>query len=57
MKENQTQYNAPLANFPRPAIALTAIVYLLLGLLETLPGTYVPALLYFIALGIFACCR
>ncbi len=54
MKENQTQYNAPLANYPRPAIALTAIVYLLLGLLETRPGTYVPALLYFIALGILA---
>ncbi len=54
MNKNQTQYNAPLANYPRPAIALTAVVYLLLGVLETLPGTYVPALLYFIALGILA---
>jgi membrane protease YdiL (CAAX protease family) len=54
MNENQTQYNAPLANYPRPAIALTAVVYLLLGVLEALPGTYVPALLYFVALGILA---
>jgi membrane protease YdiL (CAAX protease family) len=54
MNENQTQYNTPLANLPRPAIALTAVVYLLLGVLEILPGTYVPALLYFIALGILA---
>lgn len=54
MNENQIQYNAPLANYPRPAIALTAVVYLLLGFLEGLEGTYVPALLYFIALGILA---
>jgi membrane protease YdiL (CAAX protease family) len=51
---NQTTYNSPLANNPRPAIALTAIAYLLLGFLERLEGTYLPALLYFIALGILA---
>jgi len=51
---NQPQYNSKLANLPRPAIAFTAIIYLLLGFLETLEGTYVPALLYFGALGILA---
>ncbi len=54
MKENQNQSNAGLADYPKPAIAITAVVYLLLGLLEFLPGTYVPALLYFVALGILA---
>jgi membrane protease YdiL (CAAX protease family) len=54
MRENQSEYNAVLAKHPRPAIALTAVVYLLLGVLERLPGTYVPALLYFVALGILA---
>ena len=54
MKEKQTQYNAPLANYPRPAIALIAVVYVLLGALERLDGTYVPALLYFFALCILA---
>jgi membrane protease YdiL (CAAX protease family) len=43
-----------LANYPRPAIALTAVTYLLLGLLETLPGTFIPPLLYFLALGVLA---
>jgi membrane protease YdiL (CAAX protease family) len=51
---NQTKYNSKLANYPRPAIALTAITYLLLGYLERLPGTVVPALLYFFALGVLA---
>ena len=51
---NQTEYNSKLANFPRPAIAFTAIIYLLLGFLETLEGTFLPALLYFGALGILA---
>jgi hypothetical protein len=54
MSENQENYNSRLANYPRPAIALTAVIYLLLGILETLPGTYVPALLYFFAAGILA---
>jgi membrane protease YdiL (CAAX protease family) len=43
-----------LANFPRPAIALTAVTYLLLGFLERLPGTFIPPLLYFFALGVLA---
>jgi membrane protease YdiL (CAAX protease family) len=51
---NQTQYNSKLANLPRPAIAFTAVIYLLLGFLERIPGTFVPALLYFFALGILA---
>ena len=51
---NQTQYNSKLANYPRPAIALTAVGYLLLGYLERLPGTVIPALLYFAALGVLA---
>ena len=50
----QTQYNSKLANYPRPAIALTAITYLLLGFLERLPGTIIPPLLYFFALGFLA---
>lgn len=49
-----TQYNSKLANYPRPAIAFTAIIYLLLGTLETIEGTFLPAWLYFIALGILA---
>jgi membrane protease YdiL (CAAX protease family) len=51
---NQTQYNSKLANYPRPAIALTAITYLLLGFLERLPGTFIPPLLYFFVLGFLA---
>ena len=51
---NQNQYNSKLANYPRPAIALTAVTYLLLGYLERLPGTVIPALLYFFALGVLA---
>lgn len=51
---NQSQYNSKLANYPRPAIALTAVAYLLLGYLETLPGTFLPPLLYFLALGVLA---
>jgi len=43
-----------LADYPRLAIALTAVTYLLLGFLERLPGTVLPALLYFFALGILA---
>ncbi|NIM95054.1 MAG: CPBP family intramembrane metalloprotease [Anaerolineales bacterium] len=51
---NQTQYNAKLANYPRLAIVLTAVTYLLLGYLERLPGTILPPLLYFFALGVLA---
>jgi len=53
-KTQDSQYNSRLANHPKPAIALTAMTYLLLGMLETLPGTFIPALLYFFALGILA---
>jgi membrane protease YdiL (CAAX protease family) len=51
---DQSQFNTKLANYPRPAIALTAVIYLLLGYLEKLPGTMVPPLLYFFTLGILA---
>ena len=51
---NQTSYNSKLANYPRPAIILTAVIYLLLGYLEYLPGTFIPPLLYFFALGVLA---
>jgi membrane protease YdiL (CAAX protease family) len=54
MSTNPTQYNSKLANYPRPAIALTAVTYVLLGYLETLPGTFIPPLLYFLALGVLA---
>jgi membrane protease YdiL (CAAX protease family) len=54
MSAHQTKFNSKLANYPRPAIALTAITYVLLGSLETLPGVYLPPLLYFLALGILA---
>jgi membrane protease YdiL (CAAX protease family) len=54
MSTNQAQYNSRLANYPRPAIALTAVTYLLLGYLEKLPGTFIPPLLYFLALGVLA---
>ena len=50
----QSEYNSRLANHPKPAIAVTAVTYVLLGLLETLPGTIVPPLLYFFALGVLA---
>ncbi|MDF1515068.1 MAG: hypothetical protein P1S60_14750 [Anaerolineae bacterium] len=53
-KGERPQYNSILANHPKPAISLTAITYLVLGLLETLPGTFLPAFLYFFALGILA---
>jgi hypothetical protein len=53
---NETQYNSKLANFPRPAIALTAVVYLLLGYLERIKGAgkFIPPLLYFLALSLLA---
>ena len=47
-------YNSRLANLPRLAIGLTAVTYILLGFLETLPGDFVPAVLYFLALGVVA---
>jgi membrane protease YdiL (CAAX protease family) len=51
---NSSKYNTRLANYPKPAIAITAVTYLLLGYLERTPGKYTPALLYFFALGILA---
>lgn len=54
MEQNQTLFNSKLANNPKPAIALTAVGYLLIGGLELLPGTYLPPLLYFFALGLVA---
>jgi membrane protease YdiL (CAAX protease family) len=51
---NQRLFNAWLANRPKIGVALTAILYVLLGFLENLGGTFVPALLYFCALGILA---
>jgi membrane protease YdiL (CAAX protease family) len=54
MSTNQAQYNSKLANYPRPAIAIVAVTYVLLGYLETLPGTFIPPLLYFLALGVLA---
>ena len=54
MSTNPTQYNSKLANYPRPAIAITAVTFVLLGYLETLPGTFIPPLLYFLALGVLA---
>jgi membrane protease YdiL (CAAX protease family) len=51
---NHIQYNSKLANHPRPAIALTAVAYILIGFLEILPGTFIPPLLYFLALGVLA---
>lgn len=52
--QNQPLYNSKLANYPRPAIILTAVTYLLLGYLELLPGTVIPPLLYFFVLGVLA---
>jgi len=51
---DQALLNSKLANHPKPAIALTAVTFLLLGYLERLPGTVMPALLYFFALGVVA---
>ena len=46
-KHKSNPDNSKLATYPRPAIALTAVTYLL-GYLERLPGTIIPALLYFL---------
>lgn len=54
MNADQTRYNSKLANHPRIAIGLTAVIYLLLGFLERIPGTFIPPLLYFAALGFLA---
>jgi hypothetical protein len=53
---HKARYNSKLANFPRPAIVLTAVTYLLLGYLERKKGAgkFIPPLLYFLALGVLA---
>lgn len=50
----QTLYNSRLANLPRLGIIFTAVIYVLLGFLERLPGTFIPPLLYFLVLGFLA---
>lgn len=57
-KEQSTQYNSWLANHPQLAIIFTAVTYMLLGVLEMIPGLpggkFTSALLYFLALGVLA---
>jgi len=54
MKGEARQSGFKLADHPRPAIAFTAVIYVLLGFLERLPGVVIPPLLYFVALGFLA---
>ena len=54
MSTNQTQYNSWLANNPRPAIAVTLLLYVLFAFLEALRGSILPSLLCFLALGVLA---
>lgn len=51
---NQVQHGSWFANHLRPAIPATLLPFLLLGVLERAPGTVVPALLYFVAAGVWA---
>ncbi len=51
---HEPQFDTWLARHPQPAIVVTAMSYLLLGYLEFLPGTFLPPLLYFFALGVLA---
>jgi membrane protease YdiL (CAAX protease family) len=50
----QPRYNSKLANYPRPAIAVTLLLYAACASLEALPGTFLPPLLCFLALGVLA---
>jgi membrane protease YdiL (CAAX protease family) len=43
-----------LANNPRPAIAVTLLLYVLFACLDALPGTFFPAVLCFLGLGVLA---
>jgi hypothetical protein len=52
MKNNTERHNTWLANQPRLGIIFTVLAYLLLGIIERMPGTYIPPLLYFVILGI-----
>jgi membrane protease YdiL (CAAX protease family) len=51
---NPKRMGPGLSGNRRAALILTLVPFLLLGLLERLPGTYGPALLYFVAAGIWA---
>jgi membrane protease YdiL (CAAX protease family) len=51
---NQPQPGSWFANHPRVALPVALLPFLLLGLLERTPGTVVPALLYFVAAGVWA---
>jgi len=52
--EDQTGQLSWIATHRAPAILTTILPFLLLGLLEMMPGTYLPPLLYFVAAGIWA---
>lgn len=43
-----------MSNDRRPALIVTVVPFLLFGFLEHLPGTYIPALAYFVAAGVWA---
>ncbi len=43
-----------LSNNRRAALAVTLVPYVLLGFLEHLPGTFIPALAYFVSTGVWA---
>lgn len=48
------RYGFGLANYPRPAIAVTLFLYTACASLEALRGAFLPALLCFVALGVLA---
>jgi membrane protease YdiL (CAAX protease family) len=48
------QHGSWFADHLRPALVVTILPFLMLGLLELAPGTVVPALLYFVAAGVWA---
>lgn len=52
--ESQLKQGTWFSNDRRPALIATVVPFLLLGLLEQLPGTYIPTLAYFVAAGVWA---
>ncbi len=52
--EMQPKQGTWLSNNRRAALVVTVVPYLLLGLLEHLPGVFIPPLAYFVAAGIWA---
>lgn len=54
VNDGNLQQGAGLSNNRRAAIAVTIPPFILLSLLEFLPGTYIPTLAYFVAAGIWA---